>query len=220
MKLKIAFKANDKPKEYSIQRFEELFGITYLKELTFIDWESEQWLRKRCSRAFKRGKVGQLAQWLGKFHGKEIAAGKIPEIAIKWIHNQIGYGLFTQKPFKKWEYVGEYTGLLRRRNLFFPNVNDYCFMYPRLWVGTRGYTIDSEKHGNYTRFINHSDSPNCESVSVLHDGVFHIIFRAIEDIPSGTELTYDYGDIYWRGRKKLREEEKIEDLVPPEAILL
>ncbi len=218
MKLKIALKADEEPKECSIKRFEELFGITYLKELTFSDWETEQWLRKKCVRAEKKGKIGQLAQWLGTYHQKELAEGRIPDVAIRWMHEKIGYGLFTTKPFKKWQYIGEYTGILRRRSLFFPNINDYCFMYPREWIASRAYTIDSEKHGNYTRFINHRDYPNCESVSVYHDGVFHILFRAIEDIPAGEELTYDYGGIYWLRRKKLKEEERIEDLVPPEAI--
>ena len=218
IKLKVALKANSEPKEFSIKRFEELFGFTYLKELTFADWDAEQWLRKKCARAYKKGKIGQLAQWLGKYHAKDLAEGKIPNIAIRWMHEKIGYGLFATQMFKKWQYIGEYTGLLRRKNLFSPNINDYCFIYPRQWIATRAYTIDSEKHGNYTRFINHCDSPNCESVSVYHDGVFHIVFRAINDIPAGEELTYDYGEIYWLRRKKLKEEEKIEDLVPPEAI--
>lgn len=213
MKLHIAFRAEEKPKEYSIKRFEELFSITYLKELTFSDWESEQWIRKKCARAHKKGKIGQLALWLGKYHAKELAAAEIPSVAIKWMHEKIGYGLFATKPFTKWQYVGEYTGLLRRRNLIFANVNDYCFMYPREWVATRAYTIDSEKCGNYTRFINHCDSPNCESVSVYFDGVFHILFRAIKEIQAGEELTYDYGGIYWLHRKKLKEE-NLEDLIP------
>ncbi len=216
MKIKIALTADEEPKELSIKRFEELFDITYLKELTFADWKTEQWLQSKCSQAYKRGKIGQLALWLGKYHGRQLDEGTIPEVAIRWIHEKIGYGLFTMKPLKKWQFIGEYTGLLRRRNLFFANINDYCFMYPHEWISTRAYTIDSEKHGNYTRFINHSDTPNCESVSVYHNGVFHIVFRATEDIPAGEQLTYDYGDIYWRRRKKLNE--KVEDLVPPEAI--
>ncbi len=219
MSLKIALKADEEPKEYPIKRFEELFGVTYLKALTFENWEVESWVRKKCLRADKRGKIGELARWLGTYHAKELAQGDIPDVAIRWMHEKIGYGLFTTKPFKKWQYIGEYTGILRRRSFLFPDINDYCFMYPSQWIPTRSFTIDSKKHGNYTRFINHKDEPNCESVSVYHDGVFHILFRTIKDIPAGVELTYDYGGSYWERRKKLKDKEPLENLIPADALL-
>lgn len=216
MKLQLALKNDEISKPFTIKRFEELFGLIYTKELQFNDWETEQWIRKKCERVQKNGKIGQLAQWLGSYHSRELSQGEIPSVEIRWIHQQIGYGLFASEPFKKWQYIGEYTGLLRRRNLFFPNINDYCFMYPKYWLSTRAYTIDSEKHGNYTRFINHSDFPNCESVAVFHDGVFHILFRAIKEIQAGEEFTYDYGGIYWLRRKKIREE-PFESLIPSQS---
>ncbi|MFZ0565891.1 MAG: SET domain-containing protein, partial [Chlamydiales bacterium] len=197
----------------SIQRFEELFEIQYFPHLEFADWKVEQWIRKRCARAYKKGKMGQLNLWLGQLHAKEIEAANIPDITIRWIGEKIGYGLFTNCPIKKWDYIGEYTGLLRRRNLFSPNVNDYCFMYPREWIAFKAYTIDSERQGNYTRFINHSDDPNVESVSVFYAGYFRIILRAIRPIAAHEELTYDYGDIYWRRRKKISEE-SLSELLP------
>lgn len=203
--LKVSFSNNSDYREFSIKRFEELFQISYLPHLVFADWSVEQWIRKKCKKAYNEGHIGQLARWLGKLHAQEIESAKIPDVAIRWIDPEIGYGLFANRTFKKWEYIGEYTGILRRRNLFFPNVNDYCFMYPREWISTKAFTIDSAMHGNYTRFINHSDTPNLESISVLHDGIFHIIFRTIQDIPNGTELKYDYGDIYWYRRKKKQE---------------
>ena len=219
MQLKIGLEAEKEAKAYSIERFEELFQLTYLRQLQFADWETEQWLLKKCARAHKKGKIGQLALWLGRYHARDLASAQIPDVAIQWLHEKIGYGLITNQPMKKWQFIGEYTGLLRRRNLFFPNINDYCFMYPREWWGTRAYTIDSQDCGNYTRFINHCDTePNCESVSVYHNGVFHIVFRTIREVKAGEQLTDDYGDVYWKRRKKLEEPEKIEDLVPPEAI--
>lgn len=203
MKLKVALKPNTPPKEFSIRRFEELFGLQYLSHLQFSDWRCEQWIRKKCAWAYKKGRIGDLNLWLGKLHAKEMISGAIPDVSIRWIHDKIGYGLFTNRPFKKWEFIGEYTGLLRGRSLLFPKVNDYCFMYPTEWKWAfKAFTIDAGKQGNYTRFINHSDTPNSESVSVYHDGFFHIIFRTIEDIPADTQLTYDYGDIFWREKVK------------------
>lgn len=204
---------------FTIKRFEELFDLHYLEQLEFKDWKTEQWIRNRCHMSHQKGKMGQLALWLGKIHGYQIDQANIPDVSIRWISDQIGYGLFTNKPLKKWEFIGEYTGILRERNLFFRNINDYCFMYPRAWISLKAFTIDSKKHGNFTRFINHSDTPNCESVSVFHNGIFHIIFRTIKEISEGSQLTYDYGSIYWQARKKLPEP-PLEELMATEALEL
>jgi uncharacterized protein len=213
----ISLNQNEEPYPMSIERFEELFSLKYCHQLEFSDWKTEQWLRQHCAAAQKKGRIGQLALWLGKLHEKQIEEAPLSDFSIRWIGPQIGYGTFTRKPLKKWGFIGEYTGLLRRRNLFFPNINDYCFMYPRAWLAFKAFTIDSERYGNFTRFINHSDCPNCESVSVFQNGIFHIIFRAIQEIPAGEELTYDYGNIYWNRRKKLPEQ-PVEELIAPEDL--
>lgn len=200
--IKIALTSDGPAKEMSETRFEEVFGVRYFPHLEYADWTVERIIRKLCGKAEKAGKIGELALWLGKLHGKAIDEAKVPDITIRWIGENIGYGLFTNKPLSQWEFIGEYTGILRRRRLIFPDINDYCFMYPKEWISLKAFTIDSVATGNFTRFINHSDTPNLESVSVYHGGIFHIIFRAIKEIPAGTQLTYDYGDIYWRSRKK------------------
>lgn len=195
---------------------EELFGIRYLSRLEFANWQVEQWMRKRCLRAHLKGKIDPSAKWLGELHGRELEQGIPLDLTIRWIGKRMGYGLFTNRPLRAWECIGEYTGILRRRNLFLPNVNDYCFMYPRKWVTLKAFTIDSEKQGNYTRFINHSDLPNCEALSAFFGGLFHIIFRTCRAIQSGEELTYDYGEIYWGRRKKIGHgHEKKEESAPP-----
>jgi uncharacterized protein len=216
-KIHIALKVGEPDRAYGVKRFEELFGIRYFPHLEFADWQVERWIQHKCAQAYKRGSIGELALWLGKLHGQQIERGEVPDLSIRWIDEKIGYGAFANRPYKKWEYIGEYTGILRRRRLIFPNINDYCFMYPREWISLRAFTIDSEKQGSLTRFINHSDTPNCESVSVFHGGIFHIIFRATCAINAGSELTYDYGDIYWLRRKKLPSE-PIADLISPEDL--
>lgn len=188
------------------QLFEELFGVTYLPSTTFANWEVERWIRKKCAIALQKGDIGNLALWLGKLHAKVLAEPLIPEVTIRYINDTMGYGVFTDAPLKQWQFIGEYSGVVRRRKILFPNLNDYCFMYPREWptfpTFWKAFTIDSEKEGNFTRFINHSDTPNLESVGIFYGGFMRIIFRAIRDIEIGEELAYDYGDLYWRNRHK------------------
>lgn len=192
-----------KAKKIPIDRFEELFQIRYLRHLEFENWETEQWIKRRCQKADKRGRIGELARWLGHLHRKEIEEAYIPDLSLRWIHEKIGYGLFANRTLQPWEFIGEYTGLVRRRRRLLPDINDYCFMYPHEWFPIRAYTIDGNAQGNYTRFINHSDTPNCESVAVYHGGYLHIVLRTIQEVPQDVQLTYDYGDIYWRRRKKI-----------------
>ncbi len=188
---------------YDKKRFTEIFQVEYLSSLVFDSWEVERDIRKKCEQAHKKGNIGQLALWLGQLHEKTLKEELFPSLHLRWIDEKIGYGLFADDFIQPWQCVGEYAGLVRRRNLFFRNINDYCFMYPKEWRSFKAYTIDSAKKGNFTRFINHSDTPNCESVAVYYDGVFHILFRALKVIAPGEQLTYDYGSIYWQRRKKL-----------------
>ena len=51
-----------------------------------------------------------------------------------------------------------------------------------------GDTIDASVGGNAARFINHSCAPNCEAIQ---EGDRIFIF-AIQNIPPGAELAYDY----------------------------
>lgn len=202
MTLSIALRAEEKATPFSLARVEYLFGFTYLPFLAYQDWRVERALSRRSARAERRRRIGALALWLGSLHDKELSEAAIPPVAIRWIEGCIGYGLFALAPFPAWHFLGEYTGILRPRRLLKPETNDYCFMYPRAWWPGGNYLIDSALHGNYTRFINHSDTPNCESVAVYQNQRFHILFRTLRPIAAGEELTYDYGDRYWDRRKK------------------
>lgn len=189
---------------FDLPRLEKIFEIKYIHHLQFEDSYCEEFIRDRCRKAFKKEKIDSLALWLGTYHAKDLDRTSIPDVTLKWIDPKIGYGIFSNTSFKKWDYIGEYAGLLKRKNFRFPNVNDYCFMYPRSFKFQRkSFTIDSEKYGNYTRFINHSDFPNAETICVFHEGIFRVLIRACKPIYPGEEITYDYGEYYWQRRTKL-----------------
>ena len=60
------------------------------------------------------------------------------------------------------------------------------------------YVCDGMYVGGPTRFMNHSCDPNCRlfTVSYNHsdDHLYDLAFFALEAIPAGTELTFDYKD--------------------------
>jgi histone-lysine N-methyltransferase SUV39H len=61
------------------------------------------------------------------------------------------------------------------------------------------YVADGEKMGGPTRFINHSCEPNCRLFTVSYNrfdlNIYDLAFFALEYIPAGEELTFDYMDV-------------------------
>ncbi|CAD7686127.1 unnamed protein product [Nyctereutes procyonoides] len=52
--------------------------------------------------------------------------------------------------------------------------------------------IDAGPKGNYSRFMNHSCQPNCETLKWTVNGDSRVGLFAVCDIPAGTELTFNY----------------------------
>ncbi len=103
--------------------------------------------------------------------------------------SRTGLGLFATGPIRKRSRIVEYKG----RKL--PNAaaekleargNRYLYEINSRW------TIDGSTRRNLGRYANHSCRPNAESYQVGH----RVFLRAIKNIKSGDEITYDYGTDY------------------------
>jgi hypothetical protein len=99
-----------------------------------------------------------------------------------------GTGVFAKRPIPKGTRVIEYAGrrlakaelleqvaLGERRTTYVLNLDEDT-------------AIDGAEQGNDARFINHSCEPNCEVY--VFDATPYIY--AMEEIPAGAELTFDY----------------------------
>ncbi len=134
-----------------------------------------------------------------KYSLESIQTNILPFVTVRYINEKSGYGLFTLRSFKKGEYIGEYSGMITK-NREYLRLNNYLHLYPFKTTDGRHYSIDAEKHGNHTRFINHSFKPNLDKKFVVFDGMFHLIFILNQDIPANTQLSFDYGKNYWHLR--------------------
>jgi hypothetical protein len=135
--------------------------------------------------------------WMGIYFEKEIENGLHPPISIQYVGKNVGYGVFAEKTIAPCSFVGEYTGIVyekKKKNLI---GKKYCMRYP-LWEGKKHFTMDAEKKGNFTRFINHSSNPNLGLQSVYWKGVPRMIFVALKEIKKGSQLTFDYGASFWK----------------------
>lgn len=201
--LKFAPKNSGAIKEYSADEFSRLTGIEYLSHLKFQNEKIFRRIAKHCIRASEKDYIHSKRKWLGALYADQIKSAYMANVSIRWIDDTLEYGLFAEQNINAWELIGEYTGEVRRHYPLFNKINDYCFLYPSSRYFFGKYFIDGEKCGNEIRYANHSDRPNSESHGIFCDGMFHMILRAIKDIPAGSQITYDYGDRYWKARPRI-----------------
>ena len=111
----------------------------------------------------------------------------VPSRHLRVGQSKAGLGLFATVPIRKGQYIIRYSGRKLRSEVADEIDNRYLFEINARW------TIDGSGRRNRARYINHSCRPNAEVYFVKHV----IKIRAIKNIKSGDEITYDYGRDYF-----------------------
>ncbi|XP_076294537.1 SET domain containing 8 isoform X2 [Lasioglossum baleicum] len=119
-----------------------------------------------------------------------------------------GRGVITTREFTKGEFVVEYIGELidqvaakKREKIYAQDQTTGCYMY---YFQHRNHqycvdaTAETDKLG---RLVNHSRNGNLVARVIEVGSTPHLVLTAKENIPSGIEVTYDYGD---RSREAIR----------------
>ncbi|XP_034530197.1 histone-lysine N-methyltransferase NSD2 isoform X3 [Notolabrus celidotus] len=106
-----------------------------------------------------------------------------------------GWGLIALRDIKKGEFVNEYIGELVdeeecRARIKYAHENNITDFY--MLTIDKDRIIDAGPKGNYSRFMNHSCQPNCETQKWTVNGDTRVGLFAVCDIPAGTELTFNY----------------------------
>ncbi len=200
--IKVLRKNFDTPQVLSLSELEELMEFTWRPHLAFSTPEIALKVKKRTGKALRKKEITAREKYLGVNFHREITKGSLPSTSIRFIDDVVGYGVFAERAIPKGVFIGEYTGVVRKRLGRVGRFNDYTFEYAIGDWERNPFIIDAKQEGNLTRFINHSARPNLGSVSVYANEVMHIILVALKPIPKGAQLCYDYGDIYWKKRQK------------------
>ncbi|KAJ7729511.1 hypothetical protein DFH07DRAFT_756756, partial [Mycena maculata] len=109
-----------------------------------------------------------------------------------------GWGARASVDVEKGRVLGVYTGPRMEAKELEGLANEYCFDLDYNEEDTDElYSVDSQKCGNWTRFINHSCAPNVRVQPVVYDTLpfQHMAFLAFittEFIPARKEFTFDY----------------------------
>lgn len=117
------------------------------------------------------------------------AAFEVKESTIKGA----GKGLFSKVQISPEETIGYYTGeIISEAEFYSP---DRPFSAYVLWVCRTHIILGEGPKANYTRFINHSDTPN--AFLVVSSRWKTARFEALKAITPGEEIFFDYGEDYW-----------------------
>ncbi|CAL8263831.1 unnamed protein product [Lota lota] len=106
-----------------------------------------------------------------------------------------GWGLRAIFDIKKGAFVNEYVGEVIdeeecRARIRHAQENDICNFY--MLTLDKDRIIDAGPKGNQARFMNHCCQPNCETQKWTVNGDTRVGLFAIQDIPKGVELTFNY----------------------------
>jgi len=141
---------------------------------------------------------------LDKRYGDLIDRSEMAPVYIKRINEKVGYGLFASVPLKKGDFIGEYTGVVRKTVELTESFEDGSWETDFSWdypdeVGDAALEINGRLEGNELRFVNHGSECNLDVEHTLHDGLWVIFFIANRDIAKGEQLLVSYGEEYWTG---------------------
>ncbi len=184
---------------FSVEELERRFNFSYLPHLEFDSIDTVEAICERTEKTLKDKTTRAMNHWTQSLHERSYRTTELDCIALGYVNPLVGHGIFAKKHLPKLTLIGEYTGEVRKRSKRGDRFNDYIFAFSSGPKNTP-YIIDARHKGNLTRFINHSEQPNCISRWMVIDGITRIIFYTKDIVQKGEQLTYDYGRFYWRSR--------------------
>lgn len=191
---------DEKVKYTSVLEIKKKFPFQYLPSLRFITLDVKHLFRRKYLKAFNHPDYA-YERWLGEYYQSEIESKRFPPIYISWIGKELGYGIFASENLPKNYWLGEYTGIVCKRSIFFKH-NYYCMAYLREHTMFPKFCIDGQEMGNFTRLINHSYEPNCKLQTIYGKDLPHMGFITLKEIKKGEQITFNYGKQYWKECKK------------------
>ena len=169
-------------------------GVQYTSDLIIQDWMRDQESLSYVTAPDPRYK--KYNDYLASIS----AMHAIVPLSIKFINDQIGYGVFARTQICTGHCIGEYTGRVASQDDCSSGI--YAWDYPIINNSTddlREYVVDGSICGNELRFVNDAgDASNCMSYDIVTpDGIPHVMYVALRDIQPGEQLTINYGNEYW-----------------------
>lgn len=178
---------------------ETYLGMKYLYkpkiELSSIENKTKNDLKDMDNYIDNESKYGQL-----------IIDNKMADIYVKFMDDEVGYGVFANNDIESGDFIGEFTGVIKKDD----DIDDttWAWSYPsdeyKDELKIPKAAVDAKWQGNGMRFVNHSDNENVGVTRAFVDGFFRTIYYAQKNIKKDSELLVNYGKAYWSHRRKKR----------------
>ena len=125
-------------------------------------------------------------------------------VEVRWKNSEVGFGLFLKEPLETGEYLGVYSGEVKKLS-YFSKKSDltYTAELIRSFPWRRPLVVDAKKEGSLLRFINHKDEPNVGVEYVKACSLPFLLVSSLRRIEAGEEIFLSYGTDFWKNRKKL-----------------
>jgi len=173
-------------------------NLEYLPRPVFENEEILKEVFEKTKKAKEADLISPEKIWMGIYFDKEIRQAFHPAVSVRYIDEKVGFGAFADERIPSCSFVGEYTGVITLRNQSHIHDNHYSVRYTVWDMLEKKYVLDGKKMGNYTRFINHSEKPNLSLQAIYWRGLPRMIFVALREIREGSQLTFDYGPLFWK----------------------
>ena len=139
---------------------------------------------------------------------------------VKWISDEIGYGVFASEDIAAGSYIAEYTGIVQLKKSV--KNRTWSWKYPPKGQFMDGFpdqvSLDGGVYGNETRFINHGDDATANASPVLiYNGTTWVnCYFAKKLIAKDQEILTSYGKRYWKSKSKVPAKEETSS--PPPTV--
>uniref|UniRef100_A0A914DB62 SET domain-containing protein n=1 Tax=Acrobeloides nanus TaxID=290746 RepID=A0A914DB62_9BILA len=130
---------------------------------------------------------------------KRLKKSLYAKVVTDFIGSEDRWGLFAEEIIENGQFIIEFIGevitsdaMQNRKELYAKKPGHKKTYYLGL---KNGFYIDATSHGNSSRFINQSDSPNSELQTWVVDRHLRLGFFAIKTIHEGDEITCNFNDV-------------------------
>ncbi|KAJ2995504.1 hypothetical protein HDV02_000676 [Globomyces sp. JEL0801] len=192
-------------KEYTYDDFESVFNIKPIHE-TVTDPAIEDLLNSHDVYTdaywlqdveYSKSVSKQTQHFFDKSIEERIKA-ETDHMVVKWSSAETGFGLHAIADIPQGSILGEYCGVINKDQ----KNTDYMWEYDTRKINGKSVNlgVDSLKMGNYFRFVNHVDDPNCMTIATVRDNRWVTLYVSKKPIKKGEEITISYGTQYFAHR--------------------
>jgi SET domain-containing protein len=191
--------------------FKERFGIetpiVYIEDVRIQRGCQEEFMQawkkfyRRAKPLTSPSRHERLASCLRRIWRKKNDALYCQRVTIRFIDQNVGFGVFAVEDIPPYSTLTHYAGILRPERSI-QTERDSTFAFTKF----KPFSIDAMHYGNWARFMNHGEEGKPETNVIAWEIYLpagpRIVFSAgRHGIKKGEQLLYSYGDEYWEEKE-------------------